>query len=318
MTTRTQQVRESLPSDCQRLMDVACEHGASIWLSALPLREHGFDLHKGSFRDALCIWYGWRPPLLPSVCVCGSTFTVDHSLSCPYGGYLTHRHNELRDLTATLLKDVCHNVRREPSLQPLSSESLSYRTASHQDGARLDVAADGFWGVPAQRVFFDVRVVNPFFQMYQGRSLQACYKMAENEKKRKYDQQVWEVEFGCFSPLIFSTGGGLGPISSLVYKCIASLQSEKHQRPYSTLVNFIICKLALSISRSKFAVWEGTDHNHHRQPIVTFLLIMTWLSQRAASLTNILYPLSYIVYYCLLSLFVLFVLYIFMIDIKLL
>ena len=118
MHTRTQQVRESLPSDRQRLMDVACEHGASIWLSALPLREHGFDLHKGSFRDALCIRYGWRPPLLPSVCVCGSTFTVDHSLSCPYGGYPTHHHNELRDLTATLLKDVCHNVCREPSLQP--------------------------------------------------------------------------------------------------------------------------------------------------------------------------------------------------------
>ena len=58
MTTRTKQVRESLPSDRQRLMDVACEHGASIWLSALPLREHGFDLHKGSFRDALCIRYG--------------------------------------------------------------------------------------------------------------------------------------------------------------------------------------------------------------------------------------------------------------------
>ena len=118
MHTRTQQVRESLPSDRQRLMDVACEHRESIWLSALSLREHGCDLHKGSFRDALCIRYGWTPPLLPSVCVCGLTFTVDHSLSCPYGGYPTHHHNELRDLTATLLKDVCHNVCREPSLQP--------------------------------------------------------------------------------------------------------------------------------------------------------------------------------------------------------
>ena len=189
----------------------------------MPLREHGLDLHKGSFKDALCIRYGWRPPLLPSVCVCGSTFTVDNSLSCPYGGYPTHRHNELRDLTATLLKDVCHNVCREPSLQSLSGESLSYRTASHQDGAWLDVTADGFWGVLAQRVFFDVRVVKPFSQTYRRRSLQACYKMAENEKKRKYDQRVWEVEFGCFSPLLFSTGADLGPISSLVYKCIASL-----------------------------------------------------------------------------------------------
>ena len=35
----------------------------------------------------------------------------------------------------------------------LSGESLTYRTACRDDGARLDVAADGFWGTPRQRVF---------------------------------------------------------------------------------------------------------------------------------------------------------------------
>ena len=29
------------------------------------------------------------------------------------------------------------------------------------DGARLDVAADEFWGIPSQRSFFDIKVVNP-------------------------------------------------------------------------------------------------------------------------------------------------------------
>ena len=59
-------------------------------------------------------------------------------------------------------------------------------------------------------------------------------------------------------PLIFSTGGGPGPISSLVYKQIASLQSEKRQRPYSSLVNFIRCKLAFSILRSTVHCLKGT------------------------------------------------------------
>ena len=48
-------VRERLDSDHQWLMDVASERGASVWLSALLLKEYGFDVHKGSFRDAICI-----------------------------------------------------------------------------------------------------------------------------------------------------------------------------------------------------------------------------------------------------------------------
>ena len=96
-----QKVRDCLSSDKQRLFDVACERGASVWLSALPLSDHGFDLNKGSFRDSICIRYGWQLQDLPSSCVCDSSFTVDHALSCPMGGYPTLRHNELRDLTAS-------------------------------------------------------------------------------------------------------------------------------------------------------------------------------------------------------------------------
>ena len=42
-------VRERLDGDHQQLMDVASECGASVRLSALPLKEFGFDLHKSSF-----------------------------------------------------------------------------------------------------------------------------------------------------------------------------------------------------------------------------------------------------------------------------
>ncbi len=79
--------------------------------------EHGFALHKGAFRDALCLCYGWRPPNLPSQCVCGKFFTVEHALSCPRGGFPSIRHNEIRDMTATLMSKVCHNVKIEPGLQ---------------------------------------------------------------------------------------------------------------------------------------------------------------------------------------------------------
>ena len=78
--------------------------------AALPLSEDGYALHKGAFRDALCLRYGWPPPLLPSHCVCEHSFTVEHAMSCPNGGFPSIRHNEIGDLSAKVLTETCHNV----------------------------------------------------------------------------------------------------------------------------------------------------------------------------------------------------------------
>ena len=154
-------LHQQLSPSLQRAVQLATERGASTWLSALPLTAHGFDLSKSSFRDAVCIRYGWTPPMLPALCHCGASFTVAHALSCPTGGFPTVRHNELRDLCATLLTEVCPDVAVEPSLQPLTGEHLPTATATHADGARLDIVVSGFWDGRFERTFFDVRVFNP-------------------------------------------------------------------------------------------------------------------------------------------------------------
>ena len=61
-------------------------------------------------------------------------------------GYPSIRHNEIRDLTAELLSEVCHSVSVEPHLQSLSGETLRCASANVEDGARLDIVANGFWG----------------------------------------------------------------------------------------------------------------------------------------------------------------------------
>jgi len=45
------------------------------------------------------------------------------------------------------LGEICHDFCIERLLQPLNGESMSYRSAVKHDGARLDIAACGFWGV---------------------------------------------------------------------------------------------------------------------------------------------------------------------------
>ena len=105
-------------------LQLAQESGASAWLTSLLIEEFGFTLHKGAFHDALAIRYNWPPQHAPSFCTCGTKFLLEHSLSCPKGGFPSIRHNEIKDLTANLLTEVCSDVCIEPSLQPLSGETL--------------------------------------------------------------------------------------------------------------------------------------------------------------------------------------------------
>ena len=135
-----------LPTELQCARELARLKGASSWLTVLPVDEHGFSLHKGDFRDAVCLCYGWPLPHLPTECICGASFTVEHAFTCPHGGYPSLRHNEIRDITAQLMSEVYPNVATEPTLQPVTNECFFHRSANTESGARLDVRAQGFWG----------------------------------------------------------------------------------------------------------------------------------------------------------------------------
>ena len=65
---------------------------------------------------------------------------MEHTLSCAKG-FPSNRHNEICDLTANFLTEVCSEVCIEPVLQPTTSNQLSGATAKSQDGVRLDVTA---------------------------------------------------------------------------------------------------------------------------------------------------------------------------------
>ena len=94
---------ESLPKDLHLSIELAKEKGAFIWLSSVPVQEHGFSLHKAAFHDALSLRYGWKPTNMPSECICGNSFTVDHAFSCVRGEFPSLRHNKIRDITADLV-----------------------------------------------------------------------------------------------------------------------------------------------------------------------------------------------------------------------
>ena len=118
-----------------------------------PISRHGFALSKAEFRDGLCHRYGWTPSRLPSTCLCEKPLTFAHALSCPFGGFPSIRHNEVRDILASSLKRVAHYVSVEPHLQPITGERFHLRSASTEDQTCLDVVASGVWGGRFERLF---------------------------------------------------------------------------------------------------------------------------------------------------------------------
>ena len=168
----------------------AQERGTSSWLTALPIAKHGFSLTRADFHDASALRYGWPVSGIPQTCACGQPFPVSHALTCRCGGYIRHRHDQLRDLTATLLllQEVCINVAAGRQLQPLRGLELG-QSANTDDCARLDIRAIGFWN-GAQDAFLDLRVFYPFESSYQNSRLPALYKQHETKKCTDYGRRV--------------------------------------------------------------------------------------------------------------------------------
>ena len=102
-----------------------------------------------------------------ATCQCGTSFSVDHAMVCPFGGFPMIRHNEVQDLTASLLTEVCHNVATEPSLQPVTSETFSLASANNTNDACLDIKARSFWS-RGQDAYFDARVFYPNASSYHS------------------------------------------------------------------------------------------------------------------------------------------------------
>ncbi len=115
----------------------------------------------------------------------------------------------------------------EPNLQPVSADQLNGASANSQEGARLDISANG---VRFQKTYFDVRVFNPLAPSNRNQPQAATYRKHEMEKKRAYQQRIQEVEH---TPLVLSVTGGMGVEATLFYKRLSSLLAQKWDITYS-------------------------------------------------------------------------------------
>ena len=252
-----EEILQSVNPTKRRLIESSMEKGASNWLNCLPLKSEGYNLNKQEFRDSIKLRYGWQLEGLPATCHCGQNFSVHHATSCKVGGFIHMRHNEVRDITAKLLDEVCHDVKIEPPLIPLNRERLHLGTANRSPEARLDVSARGFWN-RGQRAFFDVRVFDSSAPRLLTKSLKSIHKTHEQEKRRAYNQRILSVEQGSFTPLVFTTVGGQSFECQRFYNRLSELIADKRGEPKSQTTTFIRCKISFSLLRSALLCLRGT------------------------------------------------------------
>ena len=101
-----------------------------------------------------------------------------------------------------------------------------------------------------------VRIFHSNAPSYRGLQLETSYRCHENEKRQAYEQRVCEIENGSFTPLVFSTSGGMGKAAKITYKRLASLLSIKCEQPYSLVMGWLRCQLS-SLLRSAVMCLRG-------------------------------------------------------------
>ena len=109
-----------------------------------------------------------------------------------------------------------------------------------------------------ERTFFDVRVFNPYVPSNQTPCIQSSYRRHENEKRRKYEQRVVEIEQSTFVPFVLACTGGIGPAATLTLKRIGNLLAEKHDASYGQIMGFLRSRLSFALLRSTLMCLRGT------------------------------------------------------------
>ena len=124
------------------------------------------------------------------------------------------------------------------------------------DGARCDVSARGVWS-NCEKTFFDIMVTHPNAESHMGKSLDKLYKECERTKKSKYNDRVVNTERASFTPLIFTTTGGMGKECERLNKRLAELIATKTKQKYCHVIADIRIRLRFALLKATVVAIRG-------------------------------------------------------------
>ena len=103
-----------------------------------------------------------------------------------------------------------------------------------------------------------MRVCNPNAVSYKDLEPQQIYRIHENEKKRLYSRRVLDIEHGTFSPLVFTTTGGIGKECLMYHSRLGQLIVIKKREQYAKTISWIRTRTSFALLRSALVCLRGS------------------------------------------------------------
>ena len=111
-------------------------------------------------------------------------------------------------------------------------------------------------GIP--RVRHSLMNPHPNAESYKDQEPQQIYRTHENDKKRLYSRRVLDVEHGSFTPLVFTTTGGMGKECIRYHSRLAELIAAKKGEQYSQTISWIRARTSFALLRSALVCLRGS------------------------------------------------------------
>ena len=90
-------------------------------------------------------------------------------------------------------------------------------------------------------------------------SLTSVYKRLEDAKKREYGHRVGDIEHGAFTPLVFTSTGGMGRETTVFYRPAFSCTCHPLGTTiYSQTINWLRCRLSFALLRCTILCIHGS------------------------------------------------------------
>ena len=85
-------------------------------------------------------------------------------------------------------------------------------------------------------------------------------------KKRESGDRIRKVKYAVFTPLMFSTTGGMGKETTVAFKCLAELLAQKRKSEYGITLAWMRCTLSFALIRSAVMAIRGSRCASNRNP----------------------------------------------------
>ena len=89
-------------------------------------------------------------------------------------------------------------------------------------------------------------------------------------ERKTNEERIREIERASFLPLVFTSSGGMSPGTSIFFKHLADLISNKRVQEYSITMNWIRTIISFALLRSQTAIMclRGNQSQVNRGPLV--------------------------------------------------